>query len=81
MRLLFPMKIRQYFQFLIIVFMILPSQISFADKAAKLNNNGIKSYNEQNLEESIEHFTEALIERPDSPEIRFNRENSAFCRG
>ncbi len=46
---------------------------SHADKASKLNKKGIESYEENNIEESTKFFTEALVERPDSPELRFNR--------
>ena len=54
------------------LFLIFPS-VSNADKAQKLNNKGIKSYQNQQLEESVQLFTEALVERPESPELRFNR--------
>jgi len=58
---------------LLIIFVVLMPVSSIADKASKLNKEGIESYNEQKLEESVNLFTEALVERPDSPELRFNR--------
>ena len=45
---------------------------SIADKAASSNKKGIESYSQKNYEESVKHFTDALIERPNSPELRYN---------
>ena len=58
---------------LLTIFVVLMPVSSIADKASKLNKKGIESYNEQKLEESVNLFTEALVEQPDSPELRFNR--------
>ena len=44
-----------------------------ADKASKANNKGIETYKNGDYQESVRHFTEALVERPDSPILRFNR--------
>jgi len=44
-----------------------------ADKASKANKRGIDAFGEQNYEKSVEHFTEALVEKPDAPELKFNR--------
>jgi Ca-activated chloride channel homolog len=52
-----------------------------ADKAARLNDQGIESYNENDHEESVRSFTEALVERPDSPELRFNRGTALSAAG
>ena len=57
---------------LIILMFALPLN-SHADKASKLNKKGLGSYRDNNIEESAQFFTEALVERPDSPELRFNR--------
>lgn len=43
-----------------------------ADKAFSENRKGIQSFSEKKYEESETHFTDALIERPDSPEITYN---------
>ena len=45
---------------------------AWADKASRLNKKGIESFSGNNLEESVGHFTEALVERPESPELKFN---------
>ncbi|MHB9030140.1 MAG: tetratricopeptide repeat protein [Candidatus Latescibacterota bacterium] len=45
----------------------------WADKAASFNRKGIQAYKEKKFEESVQQFTEALIERPDAPELKFNR--------
>jgi tetratricopeptide (TPR) repeat protein len=44
-----------------------------ADKAASYNRKGIQAYKGKKYEESVKEFTEALIERPDTPELKFNR--------
>lgn len=43
-----------------------------ADKAYTSNESGIKTYESGNYQESADHFTEAAVERPDSPDIKFN---------
>jgi len=43
-----------------------------ADKASAAAKKGIDAYNEKNYEDSSMYFSEALVERPDSPEIKFN---------
>jgi len=43
-----------------------------ADKAYSANEKGIKAYNEKKFEESVGHFTDAVVERPDEPELKFN---------
>jgi len=45
---------------------------SMADKAYSANEKGIKAYNEKKFEESVNHFTEAVVERPEEPELKFN---------
>ena len=77
---LFLVNNRRIFQYLFVVLILLPG-ISRADKASKINDNGIKAYNEQKLDESIDRFTEALVERPDSPELRFNRGTALSAAG
>ena len=47
--------------------------IADADRAASANKKGIEAYDKQSYEESVRHFTEALVERPDSPELKYNR--------
>ncbi len=66
---------------ILIIFIVIVPEKSFADKASKLNKNGIESYNEKKLEESINLFTDALVERPDSPELRFNRGTALSTAG
>ncbi|MFC1691986.1 tetratricopeptide repeat protein [Candidatus Latescibacterota bacterium] len=62
------MKISLY----ICIFILLSPAVSNADRASSANKRGIKAYNEQKYDESSEHFTEAVTENPDSPELRFN---------
>ena len=57
--------------FLTVLFFILPG-FSFADKASSCNKKGIKSYNSRKYDDSVKQFTEALVQRPDSPELKFN---------
>ena len=47
--------------------------VAHGDKASKVNKRGIDAFDKQNFEESVEHFTEALVESPDTPELKFNR--------
>ena len=44
-----------------------------ADKAAAFNKKGIDAYRDKRYDESLKQFTEALIERPNTPELHFNR--------
>ena len=53
--------------------LILLTGTTHADKASKANKRGIDAFGEQNYEKSVEHFTEALVEKPDAPELKFNR--------
>ncbi len=52
-----------------------------ADRASKLNKKGIEAYNKQNTDESVRYFTDALVERPESPELRFNRGTALSAAG
>ncbi|MFA6472053.1 MAG: tetratricopeptide repeat protein, partial [Candidatus Latescibacterota bacterium] len=56
---------------LTVLFFVLPGY-SFADKASSCNKKGIKSYNNRKYDESVKQFTEASVQRPDSPELKFN---------
>lgn len=53
--------------------LILLAGTAYADKASKANKRGIEAFGEQDYEKSVEHFTEALVEKPDAPELKFNR--------
>jgi tetratricopeptide (TPR) repeat protein len=46
---------------------------SNADRASSANKKGIEAFDNQNFEKSVEQFTEALVDRPDSPELKYNR--------
>lgn len=52
-----------------------------ADKAASFNRKGIEAYKSQQYEESFRQFTEAAVERPETPEIIFNRGTSLSALG
>ncbi|MFC1485544.1 tetratricopeptide repeat protein [Candidatus Latescibacterota bacterium] len=54
---------------------------AYADRAAELNNQGIQAYYEERFEESVQQFTEALVERPDQPELHFNRGTALSATG
>ena len=71
---------KSYISFLLL-FIVLWPIISNADKAANLNKKGIELYRENKLEESTKLFTEALVERPDSPQLRFNRGTALSATG
>lgn len=45
---------------------------TLADKASSANKKGVIAYRERKYDESARNFTEALIERPISPELKFN---------
>jgi len=45
---------------------------TFADKASSANEQGIKAFNEKKYDESAGFFTDAIVEKPDSPELKFN---------
>jgi tetratricopeptide (TPR) repeat protein len=63
---------RIYIVYIVICLFIAPHELH-ADKAQKLNKNGVELYKNRKHEESARAFTEALVERPDSPELKFNR--------
>lgn len=60
---------------------LIVTQSAQADKASKLNKEGIEAYNNQKTEESVRYFTDALVERPESPELRFNRGTALSAAG
>jgi len=66
------MNLRQLVILTVMFLMVFPMS-SRADKASKLNKKGIEAYSKNNLDESEKLFTEALVEKPDSPHLRFNR--------
>lgn len=59
--------------FLAITAALLIPVTAHADRASSANKRGIEAYDNQNFEESVEQFTEAIVVRPDSPELKFNR--------
>ena len=44
-----------------------------ADKAYSANKKGIEAFDKKNYEDSAMYFTEALVERSNSPELKYNR--------
>lgn len=52
-----------------------------ADKAASENRKGIRAYNGKKFEESSGRFAEALVERPNTPELRFNLGTAFSAQG
>lgn len=52
-----------------------------ADKAPSFNRKGIAAYTAGRFDESVQRFTDALVERPKSPEIRFNRGTALSALG
>lgn len=65
----------------VMVALMLAPGVSFGDKAASLNKKGIAAYQDKRYDESVKQFTEALIERPDTPELRFNRGTALSALG
>ncbi len=43
-----------------------------ADKSSRINRKGVEAWENQAFDESAEHFMDAVVEKPDSPELRFN---------
>lgn len=62
-------------------FLFVQPGFSFADKASSYNKKGIKAYNNKQYDESVKQFTEALIQRPDSPQLQFNRGTALSLSG
>ncbi|MBT4484436.1 MAG: hypothetical protein HOC71_12255, partial [Candidatus Latescibacteria bacterium] len=56
--------------FFLLFFLILCIPVSAKDNAASENKKGIKAYESENYTESANHFRDAVIERPDSPELK-----------
>ncbi|MCE5251814.1 tetratricopeptide repeat protein [bacterium] len=44
-----------------------------ADPASTANKRGIEAYNRKDYEKSLGYFNDALVERPDTPKLNFNR--------
>ena len=55
-----------------IFFMAPRGTVCHADKAHVENEKGIAAFEEKKFDESASHFTEAAVERPDSPALKFN---------
>jgi Ca-activated chloride channel homolog len=67
--------------FLLIILALLSPCLAFADKASRLNKQGIEQYKAGDAQQSVQSFTDALVERPDSPELRFNRGTALSSAG
>ena len=66
---------------LTMILLLAEAGISSADKAAAFNKKGIDAYRNKRYDESLKQFTEALIERPKTPELRFNRGTALSALG
>lgn len=66
---------------LILAMSLLAAGNATADKAAASNRKGIRAYSDKKFEESAGRFTEALVERPDTPELRFNLGTALSAQG
>ena len=58
---------------IIVLLFITAASHAHADKASRANSKGIETYKNGDYQESVRHFTDALVERPESPVLRFNR--------
>ena len=65
----------------IVVFLLAAAGGASADKAASSNRKGVEAYNAKRYEESLNRFTDALIERPNAPELHFNRGTALSALG
>jgi tetratricopeptide (TPR) repeat protein len=54
---------------------------SYADKAPGFNEEGISAFEEGDYEASLEYFTDALVERPESPLLKYNRGTALAAMG
>ena len=66
---------------MVIAVLLLAPVLAYGDKAAAINRKGIDAYRDKKYDESVEQFTEALIERPDTPELKFNRGTALSAMG
>ena len=64
--------IMRYSAFILLTLSLTSLSPAYADKAYKSNESGITMYESGKYDESADHFTEAAVERPDSPDIKFN---------
>jgi Ca-activated chloride channel homolog len=61
------------FQYIIAVIVVLLwSDVSLGENVSSKNKKGISAYNRHDYQSSAKHFTDALIEKPDSPDLRYN---------
>lgn len=67
--------------FITVVFCVFGAAVAGADKAASSNRKGIEAYSDTKFEESTRYFTEALVERPNTPELRFNLGTALAAQG
>ena len=61
-----------FFTYIPVLFLSLWPLTAMADISSSSNKKGIDSYNKRNYEESVKNFTDALVERPDSPILKYN---------
>lgn len=54
---------------------------AMAEDAASANRKGVEAYNQGNFDESVEHFTDAIVRDPESDQIRFNRGTAMSASG
>jgi Ca-activated chloride channel family protein len=63
---------------LIALFSLILADAAFADSAKELMNDGNKFYSQSNFNEAIKKYDQALIERPQALEPKYNKANSYY---
>ena len=59
--------------------MVLGTAHVYAKSAKKLVDEGNALYAERKLDEAQSKYDEALEKKPDSPQVKYNKANTAFC--
>ena len=62
----------RFIAYIPVLFLLLWPLTVMADISSSSNKKGIDSYNKSNYEESVKNFTDALVEQPDSPVLKYN---------
>ena len=62
----------------VLLLVIIPTRIVFAESAEELIRQGNKRYAEGNFNEAINEYDQALVDKPDAMRPKFNKANSYY---
>lgn len=72
---------KQLFNCLVILLILLSAGQAFPDSVAEDVNEGNRLFNKEKLDEAIEHYSQARVESPDSDIVNFNLGTAQYKKG